>query len=594
MVRNLLKYVGQYKLSSLLTPVFTALEVLMEVLVPFIIALLIDQGINTGNMDNVLMYGAIMLGVAMLSLAFGILAGRFAAYAAAGFACNLRAALYRHIQTLSFSNIDKFSTAGLITRSTTDVTNIQNAYMMIIRIAVRAPLLLIASLVMAFVVNAELSTVFLVVIIVLAFLLALIMLRVMPLFRKVFHKYDDLNANTQENINGIRVVKAFVREDYETSKFNKAAKNLYKMFVKAEGTMAIALPLMMFVVYGSIVGISWLGANFIVIGTLTTGELTSMFSYLIGAMMSLMMLSMVFVMIVMSFASMQRISEVLNETPDIVNPQDAICEIPDGSVDFNHVSFSYKQGSGEQTLHDIDLHIKAGETIGLIGGTGSGKSTLVSLISRLYDVTEGEVCVGGIDVRKYDLDTLRGGVSVVLQKNVLFSGTILENLRWGDANATEEQCVEVCKQACADGFIRELPDGYNTYIEQGGSNVSGGQKQRLCIARALLKRPKVLVLDDSTSAVDTATDASIREAFAKKIPGTTKIIISQRISSVQDADRIIVLDNGCVSAFDTHEKLLETSEIYADIYSVQQKAGGDFDKLESAAGEVALEGGDAR
>ncbi|MGI6216545.1 MAG: ABC transporter ATP-binding protein [Coriobacteriales bacterium] len=594
MFRLIWKYAGKYKASSIATPVFAALEVFMETLIPFVIAMLIDRGINAGSMDNVIFYGLIMLGVAFLSLLFGVLSGKYAAYASAGVACNLRDAIYRKVQTFSFSNIDKFSTAGLITRMTTDITNTQNAYQMVIRIAVRAPLTLICSLVMAFVINADLSVVFLVAVIVLGVALFAIMLHVNPIFREVFDRYDDLNASTQENITGIRVVKSFVREDYESKKFNTAANNLYRLFVKAEGFLALNNPVMMFMIYLSIIMVSWLGANYIVIGTLTTGELTSMFTYILSSLMSLMMLSMVFVMISMSLASVRRIKEVLDDEPDIVNPENPVMEVPNGDIDFNHVDFAYKSGTGEDTLHDIDLHIKSGETIGIIGGTGSGKTTLVSLISRLYDVKSGSVEVGGIDVRNYDLEVLRDNVSVVLQKNVLFSGTILDNLRWGDPNATEEQCKEVCEQACADGFINEFPDGYNTYIEQGGSNVSGGQKQRLCIARALLKRPKVLILDDSTSAVDTATDASIRRAFAEKIGGTTKLIISQRVSSVEDADRIIVLDDGRINAFAPHDELMETNDIYREIYEAQTKQGGDFDKLESGIKpEVAMEGGGA-
>ena len=595
MFKNILKYVGEYKRATILSPIFSAAEVFLEVLIPFIIALLIDEGIEASNMQAVIKYGVIMLVLAFACLATGIMAGKEAAYASSGFACNLRMGIYEHIQTFSFSNIDKFSTSGLITRTTTDITNVQNAYQMVIRIAVRAPLQLISAMIMAFVINVELSLVFLVAVVCLAAVLIAIMLTVSPIFDKVFNKYDALNASTQENISGIRVVKAFTREDFESEKFGKAAWNIYNLSVKAESRLALNNPVMQFAIYASMIAVAWLGAHLVVGGSLTTGELTSMFSYLMQSLMSLMMLSMVFVMISMSLASVRRIDEVLRETPDITNPEDPVMEVKDGSIDFDHVNFSYKQGgSGKETLHDIDLHIDAGETIGIIGGTGSGKSTLVSLISRLYDVSSGEVRVGGVDVRDYDLEVIRDNVSVVLQKNVLFSGTILDNLRWGDEGATYEDCVEACRQACADGFINELPNGYDTYIEQGGSNVSGGQRQRLCIARALLKKPKVLVLDDSTSAVDTATDASIREAFNQKIPGTTKIIISQRISSVQDADRIIVLDNGRVDAFDTHERLVEDNEIYKDIYEVQTSAGGDFDALESAASEVALEGGDAR
>ena len=582
MVRKLLKYVGVYKKAALATPAFIIGEVVMETLIPFIIALLIDRGITAGDMSNVLKYGGLMLAVAFASLLFGVLAGRSSAYASTGFACNLRDAMYKHIQEFSFSNIDKFSTAGLITRMTTDITNVQNAFQMILRIAVRAPFILISSLVMAFIINRELSFIFLVVLVCLAVILFLIMRHIIPVFSEVFKKYDALNSSVQENVNGIRVVKAFAREDHETKKFNKATLGLYKLFVKAEGFLAINSPIMLTAVFGSMIAISWIGAHFIVFGTLTTGELTSMFSYLMSCLMSLMMVSMVFVMISMSLASVRRISEVLDEQPSIVNPEQPIMEVPDGSIRFDHVSFSYSSDADEETLHDINLDIRSGETIGIIGATGSGKSTLVSLASRLYDVSSGAVLVGGHDVRSYDLTVLRDAVSVVLQKNVLFSGTILDNLRWGNEDATDEECIEACKRAYADGFISEFPDGYDTRIERGGANVSGGQKQRLCIARALLKNPKVLILDDSTSAVDTATDAMIRESFRRAIPGTTKLIISQRVSSVEDADRIIVLDEGRVDGFDTHERLLETNEIYRSIYELQTQGGGDFDKLESA------------
>lgn len=587
MVKTLLGQIKQYRRASLLTPLFTALEVFMEVLIPFITAAIIDDGIEAGDMGKVFFYGIIMLVMAFLSLVFGALAGRYAALASSGFACNLREGMYENIQTFSFSNIDKFSTAGLITRMTTDVTNVQNAYQMIIRIAVRAPLMLICSMGMCFFINVDLSVIFLGAIAILAAALAILMVKTIKIFDKVFKRYDDLNASVQENVSAIRVVKAFVREDHEKEKFMKAVQNLYRLFVKAEGLIALNAPVMMFVVYGSVICLSWFGARFIVAGNLTTGELTSMFSYIMGVLMSLMMLSMIFVMITMSLASCRRISEVLNERADIVNPEDPVMEVDDGSIDFNGVSFSYKHGSGEDVLKDIDLHIKSGETIGIIGGTGSGKSSLVSLVSRLYDTDEGSVYVGGVNVRDYDIDVLRNRVSVVLQKNVLFSGTILENLRWGKDDATLEECREACRQACADGFIESFPDKYDTYIEQGGTNVSGGQKQRLCIARALLKKPKVLILDDSTSAVDTATDASIQKAFAEKIPGTTKLIISQRISSVEKADRIIVMDEGRINGFDTHERLLEENEIYRDIYEMQMKGGGDFDQ------PVLSEGGDA-
>ncbi len=581
MIGTLLKQVKQYKKVSILTPIFTALEVVMEVLIPFIMASIIDKGIEAGDMNQVYFYGAIMLVMAFFSLLFGILAGRFAAAASSGFASNLRDAMYENIQTFSFSNIDKFSTAGLVTRMTTDVTNVQNAYQMILRITVRAPLMLICSMAMCFFINLKLSSIFLVAMGVLAIALILIMSKTTKIFDQVFRRYDDLNASVQENVSAIRVVKAFVREDHENEKFSAASERLYKLFVKAEGILALNNPVMMLVVYGCITALSWFGARFIVGGSLTTGELTSMFSYVMSILMSLMMLSMIFVMLTMSAASGRRIAEVLDEKPDLTNPEKPVMEISDGRIDFNHVSFSYKHGGdGEETLHDIDLHIASGETIGIIGGTGCGKSSLVNLISRLYDVDEGSVKVGGRDVREYDMETLRNQVAVVLQKNVLFSGTILDNLRWGKENATEEECREVCRQACADDFIEKMPKKYETWIEQGGTNVSGGQKQRLCIARALLKKPKVLILDDSTSAVDTATDARIREAFAKKIPGTTKLIIAQRISSVQNADRILVLDEGRISGFGTHEQLLQSNEIYRDIYETQTQGGGDFDQQE--------------
>ena len=569
--------IKQYKKDTILTPIFTALEVLFEVIIPLITAKLIDDGISAGNMSAVVKYGVIMVIVAFLSLGSGVLAGKYAATASTGFACNLRHAMYDNILRFSFSNIDKFSTAGLITRMTTDVTNIQNAFQMLIRIAVRAPFTLICSLIMCIAINGELSLIFLAALVILGAALFLIIGKVSRIFEVVFKKYDDLNASVQENVSAIRVVKAFVREDHETTKFKNASNSIYKMFVKAESLIALNSPIMMFVVYFCIILISWLGAKFIVAGSLTTGELTSLFSYVMSVLMSLMMLSMIFVMLTMSEASAKRVVEVIKEEPDIVNPETPDTNIADGRIDFNHVNFAYAHSSGENVLENIDLHINAGETIGIIGGTGCGKSSLVNLISRLYDVTDGSVYVGGKDVKSYDLEALRNSVAVVLQKNVLFSGTILDNLRWGNENATEEECRAVCRLACADEFIERFPDGYNTYIEQGGSNVSGGQKQRLCIARALLKNPKVLILDDSTSAVDTATDAKIREAFAQRIPGTTKIIISQRISSVKDADRVLVLDDGKVSGFDTHEKLLETNEIYKEIYDAQTSGSGDFD-----------------
>ncbi|MCD7881372.1 MAG: ABC transporter ATP-binding protein/permease [Clostridiales bacterium] len=579
MLKTLMGQIKQYKRDSIICPIYTALEVFLEILIPFITAAIIDQGIEARNMQNVIFYGIVMLVMAFLSLFCGIQAGKYAASASTGFACNLRDAMFERVQGFSFTNIDKYSTAGLVTRMTTDVTNVQNAYQMIIRIAIRSPLTLICSMFMCFYINPSLSTVFLVALIFLGVILAYITAKSMPAFQRVFAKYDDLNASVQENVSGIRVVKAFVREDYEDDKFTKAAENLYHMFVKAESILAFNNPVMMLTIYGCIIALSWLGAQYIVVGSMTTGELTSLFSYVMSMMMSLMMLTMIFVMISMSLASGKRIAEVLNENPDMVNPQEPVIEITDGRIDFDHVSFAYRaSGSGEDVLHDVDLHIRSGETVGIIGGTGCGKSSLVNLISRLYDVTDGSVKVGGRDVREYDMEALRNQVAVVLQNNVLFSGTILDNLRWGKEDATEEECREVCEQACADEFIQRLPDGYNTWIEQGGTNVSGGQKQRLCIARAMLKKPRVLILDDSTSAVDTATDAKIRQAFARHIPGTTKLIISQRISSVQDADRILVLEEGRVNGFDTHENLLKNNAIYREIYEAQMEGGGDFDQ----------------
>ena len=578
MIKTLSGCIGQYKRESILTPLFTALEVFMEILIPFITASIIDKGIQAQNMSMVLLYGGIMIVCAFLSLFFGVEAGRYASTASTGFACNLRDAMYENIQSFSFSNIDKFSTAGLVTRMTTDVTNLQNAYQMLMRIAVRAPLMLICSMIMCFVINVELSLVFLAALVLLGIVLLTVMKRAMPIFTRVFARYDDVNASVQENVSAIRVVKAFVREKHESEKFEKAAEELYKLFVKAESTIIVNYPIMMTVIYGSILALSWFGAHFIVSGTLTTGNLTSLISYVISMMMSLMMLSMIFVMLTMSTASAKRISEVLNEKADLTDPEQPETVIADGSIDFDHVCFSYRAGSGEDVLHDIDLHIHSGETVGIIGSTGSGKTSLVSLVSRLYDVKSGAVRVGGRDVREYDMTALRDQVAVVLQKNVLFSGTILNNLRWGNENASEQQCVEACRAACAEEFIEKLPDKYDTWIEQGGTNVSGGQRQRLCIARALLKQPKVLILDDSTSAVDTATDAKIKEAFSQIIPGTTKLIVSQRISSIEKADRILVLDGGRVSGFDSHERLLENNAIYREIYLAQSSGSGDFDE----------------
>lgn len=578
MIKNLMKYVGEYKKETILTPVFTALEVLMEVLIPFVTASLIDEGINANNMQAVWKYGILMLVLAFISLYCGAMSGKYAATVSTGFSKNVREALYEKIQTFSFSNIDKFSTAGLVTRLTTDVTNLQNAFMMLIRIAVRPPLMLGMSVIMCITISPSLSLVFVVALVFLAFMIMILLPKVNKVFTETFNKYDDLNAEVQENVSGVRVVKAYVRQDYENQKFSKAAHNLRKLFEQAEGMMAYVGPVMNLAVYGCIIALSWFGAHQIVAGTLTTGELTSMFTYITSILMSLMMLSMVVVMITMSLASIKRINAVLEEQPDIQNPTNPITEVKDGSIDFEHVHFSYTSGSGEDVLNDIDLHIHSGETIGIIGGTGSGKSTFVSLISRLYDATKGAVKVGGVNVKDYDVETLRNEVSVVLQKNVLFSGTVLENLRWGDANASEEQCWQACELACADEFLRKNPDGLQARVEQAGNNFSGGQKQRLCIARALLKNPKVLIMDDSTSAVDTATDAKIQSSFTTKIPDTTKIIISQRISSVKNADRIIVIDDGKIAGFDTHDNLLKNNTIYREIEEAQNQAGGDLDK----------------
>lgn len=571
MIKTLFQQIREYKKDSLLTMLCAAVEVVLEIIIPLLMASLIDKGIEAQNMSMVFRYGFLMFIIAIGTLSLGFLAGKFAARASTGFAANLRDAMYTHIQTFSFSNIDKYSTAGLVTRLTTDVTNVQMAYQMIIRMCIRAPLNLVCALTMALMINAQLSLIFVGAIIFLVIVLGIIMFTAMRYFNEVFPQYDNLNESVQENVVGIRVVKSFVREQYENTKFKKSAERIAKLFIKAESILSFNNPAMMCAVYTSILLLSWLGAKSIVGGTLTTGELTSLFSYVMNIMMSLMMLSMAFVMITMSLASGRRIAEVINEKSDLVSPNDALCEVLDGSIDFEDVCFSYKHGSGEPVLKNINLHIASGETIGIIGGTGSAKSSFVNLISRLYDVDSGQVLVGGQNVKSYDLEVLRDKVSVVLQKNVLFSGTILENLRWGDENATLEECQDACRLACADEFIQQFEDGYNTYIEQGGSNVSGGQKQRLCIARALLKKPKILILDDSTSAVDTATDASIQQSFEERIPDTTKIIISQRISSVQNADRIIVLNDGAVEAFDTHEKLLKTNEIYSMIYETQMK-----------------------
>ena len=579
MIKTLAKQIKEYKSASLVTPIFMILEVAMEMVIPLLMASIIDDGVQAGDMKHIFAIGCYMILAAIVGLFAGVMGGKFGAKASTGFARNLREAMYENIQTFSFSNIDKFSTAGLVTRMTTDVTNIQNAYQMLLRMCFRAPVSLICAMLMAFLINARVASIYLVAVVFLGIVIIFIMRAVSKYFSEVFKKYDDLNASVQENVAAQRVVKAYVREDYEIDKFHKASYNIYKMFKKAECTMTYVWPVMQFTVYGCILGISWLGAHMIVASQLTTGELMSLLTYCMTILMNLMMLAMIFVMMTMSAASGKRIAEVLNEKADITNPEQPDYDVTDGSIRFDHVTFRYNKQSEKPVLDDLNFEIKAGETIGILGGTGSSKTSLVNLISRLYDVNEGTVYVGGKDVRSYDLETLRNEVSVVLQKNVLFSGTILENLRWGDENATEEECIRACRLACADEFIEKMPEKYNTYIEQGGSNVSGGQKQRLCIARALLKKPKVLILDDSTSAVDTATDAKIRKAFATEIPGTTKIIIAQRISSIQDADRIIVMDNGKIDAFAPHEELLRTNEIYKEVYEAQtQTGGGDFDE----------------
>ncbi|MCR5162312.1 MAG: ABC transporter ATP-binding protein/permease [Lachnospiraceae bacterium] len=580
MIRTLGSYIKEYKKASLLTPVCMILEVIMEMVIPLLMASIIDHGVNEGNMQHIYRVGAVMLAAAVCGLAAGMLGGLFGARASTGFAKNLRQGMFEKIQTFSFANIDRFSVAGLVTRLTTDVTNIQNAYQMILRISFRAPATLITAMVMAFLINRRIASIYLAAVLILGFILFMIMSRTTRYFRQVFEKYDALNASVQENVTGIRVVKAFVREDFENRKFTDAVNALYGMFVKAEKILTFNMPSMQITVYSCILLISWIGAKMIVAGDLTTGELMSLLAYCMNILMSLMMLSMIFVMITMSAASAERVSQVLREESTLSNPEHPDYDIPDGSISFEHVYFSYSSTSEEPVLSDISLSIRSGETIGIIGGTGSSKSSLVSLISRLYDVTEGCVKVGGKDVRCYDMETLRNQVAVVLQKNVLFSGTILENLRWGREDASPEECRDACRLACADEFIMRMPDGYDTFIEQGGTNVSGGQKQRLCIARALLKRPKVLILDDSTSAVDTATDAKIRESLRRYIPETTKLIIAQRISSVQHADRIIVLDQGKVSGFGTHEQLLSSNEIYREVYESQTGGLGDFDSKE--------------
>ncbi len=581
------KEIRQYKKDALLSPMYTTLCVVLEILIPYLTASIIDKGIAVGDMEHVAKIGSLMAVMAVLAMFCGMRAGIHSARASTGLAANLRESMFGRIQDYSFSNIDRFSTAGLVTRLTTDVTNIQNAFQMILQICTRAPVTLIVALFMAFSVSAKLSTVFLVAIAFLGVMIVILIPKAMRYFRQMFRKYDAVNGVVKENVGAIRVVKAFVREEYEDEKFSGAADDLFKNSISAERIISFSMPIMQLIVYACILVISWFGAKMIVSQTgLTTGELTSLLSYVMNILMSLMMLSMVFVMVTQSAAAAQRIEEVLEEQSDITSPENAVKTVKDGSIDFDHVTFAYQQRSGKPVLSDIDLHIQSGETIGIMGGTGSSKSSLVNLISRLYDVTAGEVRVGGVDVRRYDVESLRDAVSVVLQNNVLFSGTIYDNLRWGDKNATDEQCREACHLACADEFIERFPEKYDTRIERGGTNVSGGQKQRLCIARALLKKPKVLILDDSTSAVDTATDAKIREAMRTHIPGTTKIIIAQRISSIQDADRVLVLDNGRVNAFDTPENLLKTNAIYQEVYNSQVgNGGGDFD-------EAAMKGGD--
>lgn len=578
MLKTLGAQIKEYKLASIATPVFMLLEVAVDTIIPLLMASIIDNGVNMGDTRHIYIMGVWMIVAALFGLLTGCLGAKYGAKAAMGFGKNLRAAMFRNIQTFSFANIDRFSSASLVTRMTTDVTNIQNAYMMLLRMAMRAPASIICAMAMSFFISPRLATIYLIAVIVLGALLLFISKAAMKYFDRAFKRYDDLNESVQENVSAIRVVKAYVREDYEKKRFSKAAQNIYDVFVKAESLVVYNSPLMQFTVYACILLISWLGAHMVVSSTLTTGDLMALLTFCMNILMNLMMLSMVFVMISLSLASARRISEVLNEQSTLHNPKEPLYDVPDGSISFKHVSFRYSDTAETPVLSDINLDIKSGETIGIIGGTGSSKSSLVNLISRLYDTDTGSVIVGGHDVREYDMDTLRNKVAVVLQQNVLFSGTILENLRWGDKNATPDECIEACKMACADDFIESFPDKYNTYIEQGGTNVSGGQKQRLCIARALLKKPRILILDDSTSAVDTATDSKIRAALAKTIPGTTKLIIAQRISSVMDADRIIVMNDGKVDGFDTHENLLKNNEIYRDVYDSQTNGGGDFDE----------------
>ena len=578
MIKKLVSHLGEYKAASIKTPLFAALEAVMDVLLPTIMAFIIDQGIEKGDMNAIIRYGLLTFLVAAIALVLGVLAGKYAAEASTGFAGNLRDAMYENIQHYSFSNIDKFSTAGLVTRMTTDVTNVQNAFQMILRMCVRAPVHLVFAMFMAVVIGGPLSLVFVVAVAFLVAVLAAIMIPTFRIFDRVFKNYDNLNASVQENVSAIRVVKSFVREGFENEKYTAACESLYKQFVNAESRLSFNNPAMLVAVYGCNIALSWFGAKYVLHGAITTGQLNALFGYIMNILMALMMLSMAFVMIAMSAASAKRIVEVLDEHTDLPPAKQPVQQVADGSIQFDHVTFKYKHGSGQPVLNDISFTIQPGETLGIIGGTGSAKSSLVQLIPRLYDAESGTVRVGGVDVRDYNLDVLRREVSMVLQKNVLFSGTILDNLRWGDANATEEECIRMAKLACADEFIQRFPDKYNTWIEQGGSNVSGGQKQRLTIARALLRKPKVLILDDSTSAVDTATDAKIRKAFREEIPGTTKIIIAQRISSVQDADRVLVLDNGQINGLGTHAELLATNAIYQEVYNSQTQGGGDFDK----------------
>ena len=578
MIKKLVSHLGEYKAASIKTPLFAALEAIMDVLLPTIMAFIIDQGIEKGDMNSIIRYGLLTFLVAAIALVLGVLAGKYAAEASTGFAGNLRDAMYENIQHYSFSNIDKFSTAGLVTRMTTDVTNVQNAFQMILRMCVRAPVHLVFAMFMAVVIGGPLSLVFVVAVAFLVAVLAAIMIPTFHIFDRVFKNYDNLNASVQENVSAIRVVKSFVREGFENEKYTAACESLYKQFVNAESRLSFNNPAMLVAVYGCNIALSWFGAKYVLHGAITTGQLNALFGYIMNILMALMMLSMAFVMIAMSAASAKRIVEVLDEHTDLPPAKQPVQQVADGSIQFDHVTFKYKHGSGQPVLNDISFTIRPGETLGIIGGTGSAKSSLVQLIPRLYDAESGTVRVGGVDVRDYNLDVLRREVSMVLQKNVLFSGTILDNLRWGDANATEEECIRMAKLACADEFIQRFPDKYNTWIEQGGSNVSGGQKQRLTIARALLRKPKVLILDDSTSAVDTATDAKIRKAFREEIPGTTKIIIAQRISSVQDADHILVLDNGQINGLGTHAELLATNAIYQEVYNSQTQGGGDFDK----------------